>query len=392
MDLASEEFWKSRDLPQRLGPMTVKELRQGLRRGSFVYPFLAIHLLAVVAMAVEFQMTEVEGSTEHIGAMNLFLFMPGHPWGSGPFWAVVGAICLLLMPLGGLALMGQELEDGNHELLLMTPLSRWKVVRGKFLALWGLCLMTFVSLLPYMIVRYLIGGIDPLRNILMAVTVVGFSAVMAAGGIGASSFTGIAARIATLFLFTGSMLISLGIVASAAAAASNEAGLNPAGIIYHLNALSVVFCYTVFGLALARSRIRLVVHHYEVKPSWMIIGLLFFTPFVAGMSTAFTILFAGGVGLIGMGLVAWFADVSPKAPKWVEAPLPNVPAPPGMAPPPPAGTPVPGSVPSPPPVAQAGPPPGGAPAAEVPPPPAGPAAGEQEQWPEERPPGEQPPQ
>ena len=37
-------------------------------------------------------------------------------------------------------------------------------------------------------------------------------------------------------------------------------------------------CYTVFGLALARSRIRLVVHHYEVKPSWMVIGLLIFTP------------------------------------------------------------------------------------------------------------------
>jgi ABC-type transport system involved in multi-copper enzyme maturation permease subunit len=326
MDVASEEFWKSRDLPQRLGPMTVKELRQGLRRGSFVYPFLAIHLLAIIAMAAEFQMTdEVEGTTDYIGSLNLLLFLPGVDVSSGPFWAVVGAICLVLMPLGGLALMGQELEDGNHELLLMTPLSRWKVVRGKFLALWGLCLMTFVSLLPYMIVRYLIGGIDPVRNIFMAVTVVVFSAMMTAGGIGASSFTGIVARIATLILFTGSMLLSLLFVGWGSAWRSEEAGFHPAGVIYHLNAFSAAFCYIVLGLALARSRIRLVVHHYEVKPSWMIIGLLLFTPFVAGMAALFTVGFAGGVGLIGMGLVAWFADTSPKAPKWVQAPAPNVP-------------------------------------------------------------------
>ena len=46
--------------------MTVKELRQGLRRGMFIYPFIGIHLLAVVAMAVEFKMQEVEKFTELI--------------------------------------------------------------------------------------------------------------------------------------------------------------------------------------------------------------------------------------------------------------------------------------------------------------------------------------
>ncbi|NIP93147.1 MAG: hypothetical protein GWO24_06695, partial [Akkermansiaceae bacterium] len=283
MSEAKEPLFQSRDLPERLGPMTVKELRQGLRRGMFIYPFIGIHLLAVVAMAAEFQAwDEVEEYTEFAGVLNLLLFLPGDMW-SGPFWAVTGAVCLLFMPLGGLALMGQELEEGNHELLLMTPLTRWKVVRGKFLALWGLCLLTFSSLLPYLIVRYLIGGIDVWRNIAMALTVVVFSAMMAAGAIGASSFTGIAGRIGTLLLFIGSMLASLATVCGFAAGVTDGAG-----IVWHLNALSAVFCYTIFGLALARSRIRLVVHHYEVKPSWMIIGLLFFTPFVVMMATFMT--------------------------------------------------------------------------------------------------------
>lgn len=316
--------------------MTVKELRQGLRRGMFIYPFLGIHVLAVVAMAAEFSIEEeIEGYTEHARVLNLLLFLPGSVF-SGAFWAVTGAVCLLFMPLGGLALMGQELEEGNHELLLMTPLSRWKVVRGKFIALWGLCLLTFSSLLPYLIVRYLIGGIDVGRNIAMALTVVLFSGMMSAGAIGASSFTGIAGRIGTLLLFVGSMLASMAIVlfASASPTINDEF----AGICWHFNALSAAFCYIVFGLALARSRIRLVVHHYEVKPSWMIIGLLVFTPFVVAMATPMTLLYGGGVGLIGMGLVGWFADVSPKAPKWVQAPVANIP---GMVRPIPGGPPAP---------------------------------------------------
>ena len=338
---STEFLFKSRDLPEGLGPMTVKELRQGLRRGMFIYPFIGIHVLAVVAMAAEFKMQEVEKFTEFAGVLNLLLFLPGGMF-SGVFWAVTGAVCLLFMPLGGLALMGQELEKGNHELLLMTPLSRWKVVRGKFLALWGLCLLTFSSLLPYLIVRYLIGGIDVWRNIAMALTVVLFSGMMAAAAIGASSFTGIAARIGILILFLGSMLFSLGTVALATGVATKHAG-----VVFHLNTLSVAFCYLTFGLALARSRIRLVVHQYEIKPSWMIIGLLILTPFVVLMATFMTLFHAGGVGLIGMGLVGWFADRSPKAPKWVQAPAANIPgmAPPtgiaGSQPPAPAGSPPP---------------------------------------------------
>ena len=210
-----EPLFKSRDLPERLGPMTVKELRQGLRRGMFVYPFLGIHLLAVVAMAVEFQMAEVEEYTEYAGDSEPVPVHPGDPWFSGPFWAVAGAVCLILMPLGGLALMGQELEEGNHELLLMTPLSRWKVVRGKFLALWVLCLLTFVSLLPYMIVRYLNGGMDTWRNIAMADhggLVLGHDGGGGDRGLVVHGHRGRGSR--SLILFLGSMLVSLATVGS----------------------------------------------------------------------------------------------------------------------------------------------------------------------------------
>lgn len=319
---ANEEWWQARDLPERLGPMLTKELRQGLRRGLFLFPFLAIQVFAIFAMVIEFQMpsAEIERTTPYAGPLNLLLFFPGEMF-SGPFWLVVGAICIGLMPLGGLVLMGEELEEGNHELLLMTPLSRWKVVGGKFLTLWGLCLLTFSSLLPYAIVRYFIGGIDIPRNINLALTVVLASGILAAGSIGASSFRGIAARIAVFGLFLGSFLFSLVCCLLPVGAITKEAGF-----FFHLNAYGVAACFIILGLAMARARIRLVVHHYEVRPSWLVVGLLFFTPFVVGMATAVTMGFAGFVGCIGMGAVAWFADVTPRAPAWVEAPEPNLPA------------------------------------------------------------------
>ena len=311
----SELIDQTEDLPDRFGAMTVKELRQGLRRGMFIIPFVVIQALAVLAMLAEFSL----GDVEHYSRMTGVLY-PGLFFRSGPFWLVAGLVCIVIMPLGGLALMGQELDEGNHELLLMTPLTRWRVVWGKFLAMWGLCLVTFFSLLPYLIVRYFIGGIDAWRNIVMILTVVTASGMICAGAIGASAFKTNIGKISMMVLFTVSMMFSW--MAPMLASYFRTDGC---GVIYHLNAFSFFLCYTVFGLALARSRIRLVVHHFEVKPSWMVIGLLIFTPLVASMATAMTMGYGGFVGLLGMAAVAWFADATPKAPNWMPVPQANVP-------------------------------------------------------------------
>ncbi|WP_265594729.1 hypothetical protein [Haloferula sp. BvORR071] len=309
------------DLPDRFGAMLVKELRQNMRRGSFVYPFIGIHLFAIVALLIEFQGDGGYPYEKYTGMLNVALL-----WESGPFWKVVTVICAIIMPLGGLVLMGQELDEGNHELLLLTKLSRWKVVRGKFITLFGLSLLTFISLLPYVIVRYNVGAIEVIREMACSASVVGIAAMMCAGAIGASSFRGLLARIGVMALFIGSAALGCGIPIAGAGGVTSGAGL-----FFNLNALAGTICYVTLGLSLARSRLRLVVHAYEVKPSYMVVGLLVFTPFVVGMATAMTALHAGFVGLIGMTLVAIYADATPKAPAWVKPPAPNVPPP---APPP----------------------------------------------------------
>ena len=304
---------KGDELPDRLGPMLVKELRQNLRRGSFVIPFLAVHLLAVGAVVLEFRSGAQDRFAEHLGVMNLMLL-----WTSGPLWAVVAVVVGVVMPLAGLVLMGQELDEGNHELLLLSKLGRWSVVRGKFLTLWSLCLLTLVSLLPYVIVRYQIGGVELVRDLVCALTVAGLSAVLAAGAIGASAFR-VAGRVGVMTLFLFSAAVGGGTPIAAAGSHGSP------GVFWHLNAVAAVVAYVLLGLSLGRSRLRLVVHAYEVKPSFLLVGLLFFAPFVIGMTTAMSLGFGGFVGLIGMALVGVYGDVTPKAPGWVKPPAPNVP-------------------------------------------------------------------
>ena len=227
---------------------------------------------------------------------------------------------MVVMPLGALSLMQAELDEGNYELLQMSGLSRWKIVLGKFFSMWSICMLTFSSLLPYMIVRYFVGGMDVWRNVAMALTVVFLSAIICAGAIASSSYKNVFSRVLMLVVFSGSAMLSGGIALGICAGVSGSCG-----IFYHLNVLAFMFCYLTFGLVMARSRIRLVIHHYEVKPSWMLTGLLIFTPMVVGMATAITAGWMGFLGLVAMGIVARFSDVSPKAPAWLAAGQNNIP-------------------------------------------------------------------
>jgi hypothetical protein len=176
-------------------------------------------------------------------------------------------------------------------------------------------------LLPYVVVRYMVGGIEWWHEAACATTVLGGSAMISAGAIGASAFQGMAARVGVLFLFLSSMLA--GAAAALGGAAAQTGGC---GWLYHLTAVSAVICYVAMGLALARSRLRLAIMAYEVKPSGMILGLLIFSPFVIGMVTAVTLGWAGMVGLLGMTLVATRLDVTPKATSAMPPPIANIPA------------------------------------------------------------------
>ncbi len=290
------------ELPERINPMIVKELHQSMRRASFTYPFLVMQVLAIAAMAIEFAQGEPERA-DFVGVMNLVMLFD-----CGPFWSVVGGMCGVIMPLAGLMLMGQEVEDGNHELLLLTKLSRWSIVRGKFAVLWSVSALSFLSLLPYVVVRYFMGGVEFLQEMACSLSVLSLAALVSAGAIGASSFQNIAARFSIFALYVVTASISGSTALSASAWASRRWSPSLSSLVYHVNVLLFLACYIILGLALARTRLRLVLHFYEPHPRGGMIGLLIVTPIVCGMSALFTAGYAGALGLLGMIFAIYSAD------------------------------------------------------------------------------------
>jgi hypothetical protein len=304
--------------------MQVKELRQSLRRSSFVYPFVCIHVFAIVAIFFEFQFKISSG-----GSMAaVFLWDPDH---IGPFWWITMGVCGILMPLAGLFLMPQEIEEGNHEMLLLTTLNRWQIVFGKFLTLWLLSLLTLTSLLPYMIIRYFIGGIEWFNEFANAGTVISVAAIISAIAIGASGFPNLASKLGIFCLLLFSAVTGGGISMIGGSIWMNMAktsSWSPLAIaFYHICALIVVVCYVILGLLVARSRLRLAVMNFEIKPSSLLVIIIGLAPFIVGMVAAFTCGFGSIAGTILLTFLAWNSDRTPKAPKWMARPKANIPPP-----------------------------------------------------------------
>ncbi|MFD2257385.1 hypothetical protein ACFSSA_11940 [Luteolibacter algae] len=311
------------NLPERLGAITVKELRQSLRRTSFIYPFIFIHIFATTSILVEFQL-----GSNHLSSGNPAVLQ----WEGdkvGYFWWIAMSVCGLLMPLAGFFLMPQETDEGNHELLLLASLSRWQIVFEKFLMLWGLSLLTFVSLLPYIIIRYFIGGIEWLHELANSGTVLAVAAIIAAASLAASGFKHMAAKASVFILFLFCTLLGGGIgmigPAMVMDLAKTSRWLVPSAIFYHLCAVVMVSSFCFIGLLVARSRLRLAVMNFEVKPSSLILIMLGVAPFIIGAIAACTCGFGSILGVLLIAYLAWNTDRTPKAPKSFPAPAPNIP-------------------------------------------------------------------
>ena len=305
--------------------MQVKELRQSLRRSSFIYPFVCIHLFAITAIFFEFERGISSGGT----MAAVFLWDPNH---IGPFWWVAMAACGILMPMAGLFLMPQEIEEGNHEMLLLTSLNRWQIVFGKFLTLWLLSLLTLTSLLPYIIIRYFIGSVEWFNEIANTGTVISIAAIISALSIAASGYPSLASKLGIFCVLLFSALTGGGISMIGGSICINMAKTSstwaiPATLFYHLCVIIVVVCYVILGLLVARSRLRLATMSFEIKPSSLLIIIIGLAPFIVGMVAAFTCGFGSIVGTALLTFLAWNSDKTPKAPKWMAAPKANIPPP-----------------------------------------------------------------
>ena len=133
------------DFPTWLPPMLVKELREGLRTRGFVGTLVGFQVVMTVFLI--FAVAGGSASTSY-GLLQ------------GAFWVTVGIQLLLVTPARALAGLRVELDSRWVDLLMLTRLTAWRVVLGKWISLLGQSALVVFALLPYGVARYFFGSVD----------------------------------------------------------------------------------------------------------------------------------------------------------------------------------------------------------------------------------------
>lgn len=190
------------DFSDRHSPIVVKELRQGLRQPSFVILFL--FLQSVLALAVISALFSVSSATlsSRVNMGNVI---------SGFFFVLFGLAVFVIQPIRALNALSSEQRDSTIDLLLLTRLDAWRIVVGKWLCLVTQSALLLVAMLPYLMMRYFLGGMNLFGELGILAALFLLGAMMCAAGIGMSAVRSVILRvifsvigvIAFLVLFQG---------------------------------------------------------------------------------------------------------------------------------------------------------------------------------------------
>lgn len=158
------------DFPTWLPPMFVKELRQGLRTRGFVGSMVGFQAVMVISFVWAFAVSILGDSA----AQEIV---------SGFFWGVLGVMLLIVTPLRAMAGLRQEIDAKTLDLLVLTNLTSWRIVLGKWTSLLAQAGLLVLALLPYGLVRYFFGAVDLVQDCLGLVSLYFGCAIITAGAL-----------------------------------------------------------------------------------------------------------------------------------------------------------------------------------------------------------------
>ena len=263
------------DFPDRLSPVFVRDLRQGLRAHYFVWVFILLQLLSLISTLVEFALIQVIGEGAQGGAL------------SGMFQTVLIITFCGILPLTMFGALQSELGQGrNIELLLTSSLTRWQLVRGKLLVGCSLSSLLLGSLLPYFLIRYFLGSLELTNALMLIGAVVLFNGAANAIVIGASGYANYVGRCAVIFYFLMCLVISL--TASFTPMVLSIAGGfgAPEVLSFAATYLCVGLLFIALGLQLGRARVRLFESPIDPPSSVVVFVFVFATPLIVGVAAS----------------------------------------------------------------------------------------------------------
>jgi len=135
------------EMSDRISPILVKELRQGLRAKSFLILFLLIQAGMTFILLSSIASYALDGHANEEASIHFF-------------WAGLWFTLLLLMPLLGSGAIDSERKENCLEILQLTHLQSLRIILGKWVSLCSQICLVVISILPYMAIRYFFGGVD----------------------------------------------------------------------------------------------------------------------------------------------------------------------------------------------------------------------------------------
>ena len=130
--------------------MLVKELRQGMRSKTFIIVFLSLQIfLALILFSAG-----AASTSDSVGTTI-----------SGIIFTFFSIAVLVIQPLRGISALSSEVKGNTIDMMVLTRLSAWRIVWGKWIAIVSQSALLFVTIIPYLILRYFFGGMNLVAEI-----------------------------------------------------------------------------------------------------------------------------------------------------------------------------------------------------------------------------------
>lgn len=167
------------DFPDRLSPMLVKELRQGMRTKAFVGVFLALQIIlgVILLSAGAAASSDDAGST-----ISNIIFI---------FFSIA---VLIIQPMRGISSLSSEVKGNTIDMMVLTRLSAWRIVTGKWASIVSQSALLLVTIIPYLILRYFFGGMNLIGEIVFLAVLFLSSAALTAVTVGLSASSSVILR------------------------------------------------------------------------------------------------------------------------------------------------------------------------------------------------------
>lgn len=246
------------DFADWLSPILVKELRQGLRTRVFTSTFILLQVVMTACVFIGLLVAANGGNTSG---------------STGFFWTFVSLPLLLVLPWSGLGAVAGEVRANTLDLIFLTRLSAWRILVGKWVAIVAQAALLLSAVLPYVVLRYFMGGVNLSGELLGLAGLFAISALLSAIFVGLSAYPGRLMRILVVIALVFGAWTVLPMIVFAIMSPVMTGGGLPAlgtGAVVVLVALMLVFA--ALALDFGASRIAPVAENHSVRKR--LLGLL----------------------------------------------------------------------------------------------------------------------